>query len=79
MTQPIEPRFELLMWDWRESPDIMELSRIVSRLSCGKVFITEANTGSDQMAILISTVPITAETATEMFNSDDERWSDLAT
>lgn len=70
-----EPQFELVSWDWKESPDMMELGRIVTRLSGGKVFITEVDTGSDQMAVFVSTVPLTIGTATEMFHNDDN-WSD---
>jgi hypothetical protein len=69
-----EPEFELMIWDWKDSPNLMELGRIVARLSGGKVFITEIDTHSDSMAIFVSTVPITIGTATEMFHND-ENWS----
>ena len=67
-----EPQFELMTWDWKESPDMMELGRIVARLSGGKVFITEIDTGSDQVAIYVSTVPMTIGDATNMFLNDEE-------
>ena len=69
----VESRFELVTWDWKESPDMMEIGRIVTRLSGGKVFITEIDTGSDQVGIFVSTVPLTIGTATKMYHAD---WSD---
>jgi hypothetical protein len=63
-----------MIWDWKDSPDLMELGRIVARLSGGKAFITEIDTRSDSMAIFVSTVPVTIETATEMFHND-ENWA----
>jgi len=52
---------------------MMEIGRIVTRLSGGKVFITEIDTGSDQVGIFVSTVPLTIGTATKMYHAD---WSD---
>lgn len=46
---------KLITWDWRGSPDIRHLARVVHELSDGAVHIVEIeNTGSDQEAILIS-------------------------
>jgi len=69
-----EPEFELMTWDWKEFPDFTDVGRTVSRLSGGKAFITEIDTGSDQMAIFVSTVPLTIKEATAMFHND-ENWS----
>ena len=73
-----ESRFELVTWDWKESPDMMEIGRAIARLSGGRAFITEVDTGSDQVAIFVSTVPMTIGAATEMYRRNwyDENWSD---
>lgn len=49
----------VLSWDWREQPSIDRLAGIVRDLSGGTVHIHNVgDTGSDQYAIVVSTMPL---------------------
>lgn len=61
------PRFEVLTWDHREQPDLTELDDMLDRLSGGRVRLTEADTGSDQFAIVLAEGKLTEDAATGIY------------
>jgi hypothetical protein len=70
-------QYRIVMWDWKEQPDPAEIDRAVQHVSRGAAFAAEADTHSDERAIVFSTRPISNADATELFdlwwrNRDDE-------
>ena len=70
--EPPKPRdaAAVLSWDCREQPDLDGLARIVRDLTGGALHLRAADTGSDQYAIVLSTVPLDETAAAEVF----KRW-----
>lgn len=64
-----EPRYEMLTWDWKEQVDLARLAVAISRVSRGRIFITEGETGGDSFGVIVSNVPIAEETATELIRN----------
>ncbi len=64
----VRDRTEVLTWDWREQPNLAELAEIVTRLSGGRLHIVQPDTGGDEYAIVLSTVALTVEQATEVYH-----------
>ena len=48
----------VIIWDWREQPDMDEIANAVQELSNGRVQIYDVDTRSDQFAIVISDTPL---------------------
>ena len=66
----IDPiRRHVLTWDWREQPDLERLGRLVNELSGGRVHITEADTRSDEYAIVVSDQPVSDTDAAEAYRA----------
>jgi len=63
----------VLSWDWRGQPNLDALSRILTEVSGGAVYVAEADTGDDQYALAFSDEPITGEQATFLYRA---RWED---
>ncbi len=64
----VRDRTEVLTWDWREQPNLTELAEMVTRLSGGRLRIVQPDTGGDEYAIVLSTVALTVEQATEVYH-----------
>jgi hypothetical protein len=64
-------RVELLTWDWRGQPDFDYLARLLRDVSGGTVHMAQADTGSDEYALVFSNEPITADQATAFYST---RW-----
>jgi hypothetical protein len=67
----------VLSWDHRGQPDFEELADIVADLSGGLVHVREADTMSDQYALVFADLPLTDDDAnrayhTEFFGGDKE-------
>lgn len=66
----------VMTWDWREQPDIDDLGGIIDVLSGGALHVMEPDTDSDEHALVISTVPLDADQAKDVFRrwwvSEDE-------
>jgi hypothetical protein len=52
------PRAEVVTWDWRETVDIPELTKLIAAVSGGSVHLREVVTGSDVYAVVISTTAL---------------------
>jgi hypothetical protein len=65
-------RTAVLSWDWRGQPDLARLGRLVADLSGGTLHLAEADTGSDQYAVVLSTTPLDDEAATRVYRE----WAD---
>jgi hypothetical protein len=63
-------RIAIMSWDWRGQPDLTELARAVREVSGGGVHLVEADTGSDQYAIVLSDQPLDKAAATDAYR----RW-----
>lgn len=61
-------RTDILTWDWQQQPDLTALAEMVTRLSGGRVHIVQPDTGGDEYAIVLSTVALTVEQATEIYH-----------
>jgi hypothetical protein len=59
-----------MTWDWREQPDVEWLAAIIFDLSEGKLHVSAPETGCDEHALVISTVPLDADGAEDAFR----RW-----
>ena len=57
-------RARILSWDWREQPDFGTLADIVSTMSDGGVHVIQADTGSDQYALVFTADGCLDEAAT---------------
>ena len=44
----------VVTWDWREQPDLAELATAIRELSDGRVHLAAVDTGSDQIAVVLS-------------------------
>jgi hypothetical protein len=64
------PTRHILSWDWKEQPDLRALAQLVNEVSGGRVHITEAETGSDQYAIVIADHPVSDTDAAEAYRAD---------
>jgi hypothetical protein len=53
-------RAAVLSWDWREQPDLDALTRILRDLA--GLHLHHVDTGSDEYAIVIATVPLDRRT-----------------
>lgn len=60
----------VMTWDWREQPDIGDLAEIIFDLSEGRLHVFAPDTGSDEFALVVSTVPLDADSARDAFR----RW-----
>jgi hypothetical protein len=60
-------RTAVLSWDWRGQPDLARLGRLVADLSGGTLHLREADTGSDQYAVVLSTAPLDTAAATWVY------------
>lgn len=69
----VEPAFRFMTWDWKDQPDLQELATLVNQVSGGrKIFFTEADTGGDAFAIVVSDVELSKEEATAWMNKQYE-------
>jgi hypothetical protein len=59
----------ILTWDWREQPSFVDLRAIIHALSGGRVDVAEADTGSDQYALVFSTDRLTQAEATGAYRN----------
>jgi hypothetical protein len=59
----------ILTWDWREQPSFAELRLIVNALTDGQLDVVEADTGSDQYALVFSTDGLTQAEATGAYRN----------
>lgn len=74
MTQPIEPRYEVLTWDWKEQADFIELAKLVEKVTGAEVYFTEVeDTGGDSFAVVVSNVRFSAAEGNERFDN----WCEL--
>lgn len=64
--QSVDVQYEMVSWDWKEEANIEEISEAVQRISGGRVFITHGETGSDQVAVIVSSVPLNYDDATKL-------------
>lgn len=60
----------VMSWDYREQPDLDDLARTVRDMTGGALNIREANTRSDQYAIVLSTAPLDETAADAVY----DRW-----
>lgn len=61
---------QIMTWDWREQPDVGRLAEIIYDLSEGRLYVTGPDTGSDECALVVSTVQLDADGARDAFR----RW-----
>jgi hypothetical protein len=54
-------------WDYREQPDMAEIARTVTEMSGGRVFMAQADTGTDSYAWVISACELTGDQATAVY------------
>lgn len=57
----------VMTWDWREQPDVKRLAAIVYDLSEGKLHVSSPDTGCDEYALVVSTVPLDKTGAEDAF------------
>lgn len=69
--QSVDIQYEMVTWDWKEDADIEEISAAVQRVSGGRAFVTYGDTGSDQVAVIVSNVPLDYEAATKLIEDLD--------
>lgn len=62
-----QPRAAVISWDWRQQPDLDHLARIIHDLSGGKLIVQQADTGSDQYALVLSTVGLDQPEADRLY------------
>ena len=67
MTRP-----EILTWDYRQQPDMVELARIVLAMSGGTVHITPVETGGSEYAVVVSSEPFSALDAFKAYSRREE-------
>jgi len=67
-----DPRFEMLTWDWKSDAPLDDIAAAASRVSGGNVYITYADSGSDQVVVIVSATPLEYAEATELF----QNWPD---
>lgn len=60
-----EPR--VLVWDYRQQPDLDELAEAIADVSRGTVHLTQVDTGSDEHAIVLAARPLDAVEAYELY------------
>lgn len=60
---PLILRMKIVTWDWKQIAPIEEIAEVVHAVSGGLVHMRYAETGSDQIAIVVSREPITDEQA----------------
>jgi hypothetical protein len=65
------PRAAILSWDYRQQPDLNQLAGFVHDLSGGTLHIEQANTGSDEYAIVVTTTALPAPVVDRLY----QRWS----
>lgn len=64
-------RASVMSWDWREQPDLGRLAEMVHEMSGGTVHLADVgDTGSDEHALVVSTVPLDGPAVKALFN----RW-----
>jgi hypothetical protein len=49
----------VMVWDWRQQPDLEELAAAVLKTSGGRVHLVQVDTGGDEYALAIADHPIT--------------------
>jgi hypothetical protein len=65
------PRTEVVTWDWKEQPDPGQLTAAIGRVSAGTVHACFPGTGSDQYALVLSTLPLTPEAAARLYHDQE--------
>lgn len=62
-------REHVISWDWKEQPDLRALAHAILEVSGGAVHLTEVrDTGMDQIAVVITTLPLTQREAGAAFH-----------
>lgn len=64
-------RTKVMVWDWKESPDMEELGRTVLNFSDGAVHMYEVDTQSDCFALVITTKEMTPEEVLQAYEDDE--------
>jgi hypothetical protein len=62
--QPVSDH-AVLTWDWREQLDPVELHRVLNRLA--GLHVEPAETGSDQIAIVVSTKDLSRDEVARLY------------
>ncbi len=65
------PRAEVVTWDFREQPDHDQLAAAISRVSAGAVHACFPDTGDDQYALVLSSLPLTPEAAARLHHAQE--------
>lgn len=66
------PQHRFLSWDYREQPDLDALAAALRDLTDGGLHVVAIDTGGQDYAIALSTVPLTADEARELWEASDE-------
>lgn len=61
------PQAAVISWDWRQQPDLDHLARLIHDLSGGQLIVRQADTGSDQYALVLSTVGLDQQEADRLY------------
>ncbi len=62
----------ILSWDWREQPDLDALAAVVWDVSHGAVRLYRVDTGSDDVAIIMSDRPLRPGEVDTIWERDEE-------
>jgi hypothetical protein len=60
-------RREIMSWDWKAQPDLDRLAAVVLEMSGGRVHMRQAETGSDEYALVVSDEPLSQAEATREY------------
>lgn len=58
---------ELIVWDWRQQPDLDQLAAAVVRVSGGTCHLTVVDTGGDEYALVVGPRAIAPDEACAVY------------
>jgi len=68
-------RSQVLTWDWKEDAPLDDIGRAIEEASDNQVHLYPVDTGSDQVAIVVSNGFLTTDEAQEIFRAQwDSDW-----
>ncbi len=67
------PKHAALSWDWKEQIDLDQLAAAIAHLTDGKVRLYKVDTGTDDVAVLLSTdTQIDPRDVYDVFSDDQD-------
>ena len=60
---------DVLTWAWKSQPDLQELTQMIREVTGASFYLTDADTGSDQFAVVVTREPVTEAEANAVYQA----------